>query len=89
MSKKTNWTIVSVIVVLAMVLASCAPAPTAAPTAVPTVAPTTPPVAGDVGTGTPVIPGGALEQALTGKFKGTTVVMDGPFSSDDQVKFED
>jgi alpha-glucoside transport system substrate-binding protein len=89
MSKKTNWTIVSVIVVLAMVLASCAPAPTAAPTAVPTAVPTTPPVAGDVGTGTPVIPGGALEQALTGKFKGTTVVMDGPFSSDDQVKFED
>jgi alpha-glucoside transport system substrate-binding protein len=89
MSKKTNWTILSVIIVLVMVLASCAPAPTAAPTAAPTVAPTTPPVAGDVGTGTPVIPGGALEQALTGKFKGATVVFDGPFSSNDQVRFED
>ena len=31
---------------------------------------------------------GALEQALAGKFKGTTVTMDGPFSSGDQVKFE-
>jgi len=38
---------------------------------------------------TPPIPGGALEQALQGKFKGTTVTMDGPFSSDDQVKFNE
>jgi len=75
-----------------------APKPTeapaaAAPTTPPAAAPTTAPAAAagpcTVGQGTKVIPGGFLEQALAGKFKGTTVVMDGPFSSNDQVKFED
>ena len=100
MSKKTNWAILSVLVVLAMVLVSCAPAPTAAPQATqpPAAAPTQPPAAaptqppapaGSYTPVTPPIPGGALEAALQGKYKGTTVVMDGPFSSGDQVKFMD
>jgi alpha-glucoside transport system substrate-binding protein len=83
-----------------MVLVSCAPAPTAAPQATqpPAAAPTQPPAAaptqppapaGSYTPVTPPIPGGALEAALQGKYKGTTVVMDGPFSSGDQVKFMD
>ena len=38
--------------------------------------------------GFPVIPGGYLEKALAGEYKGTTVTMDGPFTDDDAVKFE-
>jgi len=67
-------------------------APDGKPVGMTAAAPTTAPApsggTGDVGKGTPVIPGGFLEQALAGKFKGTTVTMDGPFSSNDQVLFE-
>jgi len=72
-----------------------APAPTEVPAAAPTEAPAVveptaaPEVAADCGTGAPVIPGGFLEKAMNGEYKGTTVVMDGPFSSNDQVKFEE
>lgn len=96
MLKKMNWTILSLLIVLAMIMAACAPAPTAAPAATqaPAAAPTQPPAtqpaapAGAFTPSTPPIAGGALEAALQGKYKGTTVVMDGPFSSNDQVKFE-
>ena len=37
----------------------------------------------------PMIPGGALEQAMAGDFKGTVVIMDGPFADADARKFED
>jgi alpha-glucoside transport system substrate-binding protein len=37
----------------------------------------------------PYFPGGALEQALKGEFAGTTVVVDGPFTDADAVKFEE
>jgi alpha-glucoside transport system substrate-binding protein len=63
-------------------------APTTPPEAAPTTAPaaaTGPCTVGQVGS--KVIAGGALEAALQGKYKGTTVTVDGPFSSDDQVKF--
>ena len=36
----------------------------------------------------PVMPGGALEEALTGAYDGTVVVVDGPFADADTVKFE-
>ncbi len=36
----------------------------------------------------PVMPGGALEEALTGAYEGTVVVVDGPFADADTVKFE-
>jgi alpha-glucoside transport system substrate-binding protein len=92
MSKKIIWTLVTLILVMSMSLAACAPAATeapAAPAATQAPAPTTaPPAAAAMTFVTPPIPGGALEQALQGKFKGTTVTMDGPFSSDDQVKFQ-
>ena len=34
------------------------------------------------------MPGGALEKAMAGEYKGTTVVVDGPFTDADKVKFE-
>ena len=36
----------------------------------------------------PVMPGGALEEAMTGAYDGTVVVVDGPFADADTVKFE-
>jgi alpha-glucoside transport system substrate-binding protein len=35
-----------------------------------------------------VIPGGFLEKALNGEYKGTQVTVDGPFADEDKVKFE-
>ncbi len=35
------------------------------------------------------IPGGFLEQALTGAFAGTSVIFDGPFADIDAVLFEE
>ena len=37
----------------------------------------------------PVMPGGELEKALAGDYDGTTVVVDGPFTDADVVKFEE
>jgi alpha-glucoside transport system substrate-binding protein len=93
MNKKGLWLVITVMLAVTMILAACAkatPAPTQAP---PPAAPTTAPVAQapageQCGTGAPIIPGGFLEKALNGEYKGKTVVMDGPFSSNDQVKFE-
>jgi alpha-glucoside transport system substrate-binding protein len=91
MSKRyVSWLAISLLVIFSMVLAACAPAATQAPapTQPPAAAPTEPPATSALTFKTPVIAGGALEQALQGKFKGTTVTLDGPFSSDDQVKFQ-
>jgi alpha-glucoside transport system substrate-binding protein len=94
-SKKLLWPLMCILVVFSMIVAGCAPAATPAPaTEAPAAAteapapPTAPAAASTLTFVTPPIPGGALEQALQGKFKGTTVTMDGPFSSDDQVKFQ-
>ncbi len=42
----------------------------------------------DMSGGFPVMPGGALEAAMTGEYSGTVVVVDGPFADADTVKFE-
>ncbi len=95
MNRKFLTITMTLFVALSMILTACAPAATPPPAAAtqPPAAATEPPAAvvqpGGVGSGTAMISGGALEQALQGKFKGTTVTMDGPFSSDDQVKFMD
>jgi alpha-glucoside transport system substrate-binding protein len=39
--------------------------------------------------GFPVIPGGYLEKAIAGEYAGTTVVVDGPFTDADEVKFKE
>ena len=87
---KTFWHLLAVFTVAAMILGACS-TPTAAPqpTQPPAVQPTQPPAPTQPSVvGNPLIPGGYYEQALAGKFKGTTVIMDGPFSSGDQPKFE-
>jgi alpha-glucoside transport system substrate-binding protein len=94
MNKKVIWSVMTIMLALTMILAACAqPAATPVATeppaaAAPTEAPSAP-ADETCGTGAPVIPGGALEKAYNGEFKGTTVTMDGPFSSNDQVKFEE
>jgi alpha-glucoside transport system substrate-binding protein len=50
------------------------------------VEPTTPPET-TTEAAFPVIPGGYLEKALAGEYSGTTVVVDGPFTDVDEVKF--
>jgi len=82
------------VLILSMILAACGGGEEAAPTeapvaAAPTTAPVTAPAGEECGTGAPIIPGGDLEKAYAGEYTGTTVTMDGPFSSNDQVKFED
>jgi alpha-glucoside transport system substrate-binding protein len=37
----------------------------------------------------PVMPGGELEKAVNGEYDGTTVVVDGPFTDADAIKFEE
>jgi len=83
---KASFKIVSLMVVLVMALAACAPAatPTAAPTQPPAAAPTAAPVVAPAGGS----PGAEYDAAMTGKYKGTTVSMAGPFVDADQVKFE-
>jgi alpha-glucoside transport system substrate-binding protein len=72
------------LLVAAMFLAACAPATTAAPA--PTEAPAAPaataaPAKPEVSF--PYPPGGALEKALSGAYKGTTVTVDGAFEGKD------
>ena len=37
----------------------------------------------------PVLPGGFLEKAMAGEYAGTTVIVDGPFTDVDEVKFKE
>jgi alpha-glucoside transport system substrate-binding protein len=92
-AKKALWQLMGILVILAMVLAACQPAATPAPaTEAPaaTEAPvaTKPPAAEMPEVDFPVVPGGFLEKALAGEYKGTTVTVDGPFTDADKVKFE-
>jgi alpha-glucoside transport system substrate-binding protein len=93
-SKRTFWVFLGLALLLGVIVAACAtttatPVATEPPAAAaPTTAPAAPADA-TCGTGAPIIPGGFLEKALNGDYKGTTVTMDGPFSSNDQVKFEE
>jgi len=90
--KKNLILLLSLLVISSIALSACgtpaatempaAPAPTAAPAATeampaPTEAPAKPEVS------FPYPPGGALEEALTGAYKGTTVTVDGAFEGND------
>jgi alpha-glucoside transport system substrate-binding protein len=91
LKRNALWPAMILMVIVSMLVGACAqatPAPTSEAPAAP-AATEAPAVAVTFTFVTPPIPGGALEQALQGKFKGTTVTMDGPFSSDDQVKFNE
>ena len=101
MSKFGKFTILSLLLVLALVLVACGggtqeATPTEAPAveeAAPTeeAAPEEPTEEMPAETGEaafPVMPGGALEEALTGAYEGKVVVVDGPFADADTVKFE-
>lgn len=87
MNRKLVW-LLSVLVVMALVLTACpgsAPAPASEPAAeaAATEAPkeeAAAPAAGE---------GSALEQAMAGAFKGTAVTIFGPFTDQDEVKFND
>ncbi len=90
MSKRnTFWLILTAMTIIAMLLGSCAKATTApeVPTEVPAAAqPTTAPAASALGNVPPA--GQELQDALTGKYKGTVVTVDGPFATNDAVKFD-
>ncbi len=98
MNKKVIWSVMTVMLALSMILAACGGTATEAPVATEAPAAEVPaeeapaaeaPAGEECGVGAPVIAGGFLEKALNGEYKGTTVTMDGPFSSNDQVKFEE
>src|SRR5512147_1013944 len=97
------WSILTMIIVASLMFAACAPAATEEPAApaptqppAPTAAPaaTEPPAATEapaaVEVDFPVMPGGALEEALKGTYKGTTVTVDGAMEGNDPdgVKFD-
>jgi len=87
--RKMIWRSMGLLLVAAMFLAACAPAPAptaapvepAAPAATEAPAPTEAPAAPQAPF--TVMPGGALEEALTGAFDGTTVTVDGAFEGND------
>ena len=96
-SKKALWVMLAIFTVFAMILSACAPAATPPPAATEAPAMTEEPAkteapaeaeAPQTTLDVPVIPGGYLEKALAGEYKGTTVVVDGPFTDADKVKFE-
>jgi alpha-glucoside transport system substrate-binding protein len=84
MIKKTLWIVLALATVLSLVLAACAPAATQAPAK---PAATEAPAAGAGAEYAKVGP--ELADAFAGKYKGTTVSMDGPFTDQDTVKFND
>jgi alpha-glucoside transport system substrate-binding protein len=101
MNKKSLlWSLISLMVLASMVLAACgspateAPATVAPATQAPTEAPATEAPTATEAPAMPevsfaVMPGGALEEALKGTYKGTTVTVDGAFEGNDAdgVKF--
>jgi alpha-glucoside transport system substrate-binding protein len=102
MFKKTSWAILTIVIALSMILAACGtPAATTAPTTAPAVKPTEAPAAAaptvaPAATTAPttkvsfaVMPGGELEKALTGAYKGKTVTVDGPFTAPDDQRFKE
>ncbi|MBN1135556.1 MAG: hypothetical protein JXM73_03180, partial [Anaerolineae bacterium] len=78
--KRTGFSILALLLVASMILTACGgtAAPTAAPA--PTTAPTTAPEVTVPKVDFAVMPGGELEKALTGAYKGKTVTVDGPFT---------
>ena len=86
-SKKLLWPLMCILVIFSMIAAGCAPAATPVPATEAPVAATEAPAAPKVSFTVPPA-GQELQDAMTGKFKGTTVTVDGPFATADQVKFE-
>ena len=87
-SKKLLWPLMCILVIFSMIAAGCAPAATPAPATEAPVAATEAPAAPPPAFAVPPA-GQELQDAMTGKFKGTTVTVDGPFATADAVKFED
>jgi alpha-glucoside transport system substrate-binding protein len=86
--KNAFWSILSTLVVLSLILTACAQ-PAATPAPEEPAAPAEPAAPEAAKVDFPVMPGGALEKALTGAYKGATVVVDGPFTDADAVKFNE
>jgi alpha-glucoside transport system substrate-binding protein len=77
--KQMAWTVWVVLVALALITSACAPQATPAPAQPPEAA---------SGQAAPVPAGPELTNAFAGQYRGTVVTMDGPFTTGDQVKFE-
>ena len=100
-----RFTLITILLLLAMVVTACgpkatptaAPAPTAAPQ--PTAAPVVEATAAPVTAATASVGASAegakskglteLADAYAGKYKGTKVTMDGPFTDNDAIKFDE
>jgi len=95
--KSALWYVLAIFVSLALVVSACQPAPTEAPETEEAVVEEVveeeevepEEVVVEEEAAFPVMPGGELEKALTGAYAGTTVVVDGPFTDADAVKFEE
>ena len=95
--KKTLWVLLALTLIFSLLLGACAqatPVPTEAPAATKVPAATTAP-AEPAEPAEPAAPGeitapagGFLEKALAGEYDGTTVVVDGPFTDADAVKWD-
>jgi len=89
-TKKTIWILIATLMVMVTVLVACGPKETEAPAVEPEVeepeAEMEEPMA-EVDFAYPS--GGFLEKAIAGEYAGTTVVVDGPFTDVDEVKFKE
>ncbi len=92
-SKKYLW--FCMLAVVALILAACGGQATTAPTQPPAPAATeappaateAPPAGQPTTAGFTVMPGGYLEKALAGEYRGKTVTVDGPFTNPDDIRF--
>jgi len=91
--KKSVWLLLTLFVVMGLALTACAggatpPPPTQAPpTEAPKAEPTKAPEAKPTEAPAPAAEGTFYDRALAGEFKGTVVTMMGPFTDEDEVKF--
>jgi alpha-glucoside transport system substrate-binding protein len=100
--KKNLWLLLTILVAMALVVAACGggeEAPPEEPPAAEEPAAEEPaaeepaaeePTEEEAMEAAPLLapPGGFLERAMTGEFAGTTVTVDGPFTDEDEVKFD-
>ncbi len=94
--KSKSFALLALVLIVSMLLAACAPEETTVvePTTATEPEPTavTEPEPTSVTQPTvpfPVLPGGYLEKAIAGEYAGTTVVVDGPFTDADEIKFKE
>jgi alpha-glucoside transport system substrate-binding protein len=90
--RNTLWLVTAMLVILSLVMSACQSQPTQAPAqpeapAAVTEAPAEPAAPAMPEASFPVMPGGFLEKALVGEYKGTTVTVDGPFTNPDDLRF--